>query len=799
MVALHTGNDDVTRPPRPQALRVIPENIPCDLRERRQWVTWRLEPKKPKKPNPRPKDWTKVPYSPGTDRKASSTDPATWGTFTDALAAYRRGGCDGIGFVLHPASDTSEQFVGIDLDGCRDPETGEVEPWAREIVATLRSYTEASATGTGLRIFLRATLPPGGNRKGNFEVYDRGRYLTVTGHVLEGEPRTIEHRQAELDQVHANVFGSSAPQVLPIRNGAPQRFTDEEIVERASAAANGEKFRRLWHGDTAGYSTPSEADLALCSTLAFWTGPDPARMDALFRQSGLVREKWLNREDYRRRTIAKALAERTEFYASGAVRNGQHHDGKPAQDSACAGSAQFSNFREEASGGDDERLKMVRVGRTLTELSEDLLHRTGGWPKRVGNLLFVPGPNHRPLYLENPHALFAYIGRHHPVIWATGADKVPQVQFHAHLQQEVEDFDAVEPFPHHPPMPRVFYMHPPLQGGDGKTLDKLLKRFHPSEVSQGVDADLVRAAFLSVAWGGPPGLRPAWLMDCEADDVAKGRGVGKTKLAEALGQVVGGVISVSADEGVEKMMPRLLSPAALDRRMVLMDNIKRLRFSSADLEALITADTLSGRRLYQGEGRRPNTLTWMLTLNGASLSRDLAQRCIIVRLARPARDPRWWEDTLALVAGERWALLGDIVAALSAPPAHKLSRHSRWAAWEEQILSRLSDPGNVQKVIEERQAEVDDDTAEALLVRGAICAELRRHGHNPENDRVFITSKEAARLLQEATGEQRPTNRASQYIATLSIPELRKSAHNGERGWAWAGKDSTPDGRMGLL
>jgi hypothetical protein len=97
---------------------------------------------------------------------------------------------------------------------------------------------------------------------------------------------------------------------VEVNNG----LSDEEIIERAHAADNGEKFRRLWSGDTSGYGSASEADAALCSLLAFWTGPEPERIDSLFRRSGLCREKWAEREDYRQRTIERALRDRTEYY-----------------------------------------------------------------------------------------------------------------------------------------------------------------------------------------------------------------------------------------------------------------------------------------------------------------------------------------------------------------------------------------------------------------------------------------------------------------------------------------------------
>ena len=99
-------------------------------------------------------------------------------------------------------------------------------------------------------------------------------------------------------------------------------LSDAELVEQAMRAANGEKFARLWAGDTGEYATASnegrsEADLALCSLLAFWAGPDEARVDCLFRQSGLMRKKW-ERADYRALTLARAL-DREEFWGGNGV------------------------------------------------------------------------------------------------------------------------------------------------------------------------------------------------------------------------------------------------------------------------------------------------------------------------------------------------------------------------------------------------------------------------------------------------------------------------------------------------
>jgi hypothetical protein len=276
-----------------------------NIRDLRQWLCWRLEERDGK--------LTKIPYSPLTGHRASSTTPETWTGYQEAVRACKEHGYGGIGFVFTPEDD----LCGVDLDGCLDPETGEIEPWAQQIVEELDSYTEISPSRTGVHILVRATLPEGRNRKGRFEAYDRGRYFTVTGKHLAGTPQTIEGRQAELQGVISRVFGEESTNGHSKPVAAPERLkyglSDDEIVRKALSASNGERFSRLWAGDTSGYGSHSEADLALCGMLAFWTGGDATRIDALFRRSGLYRKKW-DRKDYRNRTIAEALTRKTEFY-----------------------------------------------------------------------------------------------------------------------------------------------------------------------------------------------------------------------------------------------------------------------------------------------------------------------------------------------------------------------------------------------------------------------------------------------------------------------------------------------------
>ncbi len=198
-----------------------------------------------------------------------------------------------------------------------------------EIIRELDTYTEASPSGTGVRLFLRGDLPAHGRKKGNYENYQSGRYVTVTGQHIEGTPLAIEHRQEQLRSVHSRIFGDGKAEAQgPAKDWRQADMDDAELVRCASAAKNGAKFSQLWRGEVVGHNSASEADLALCNHLAFWCGPNENRIADLFAQSGLYRSKW-NREDYRKRTIGKVLAGRTEFYSprERASRNGHARNG----------------------------------------------------------------------------------------------------------------------------------------------------------------------------------------------------------------------------------------------------------------------------------------------------------------------------------------------------------------------------------------------------------------------------------------------------------------------------------------
>ncbi len=291
------------------------DGIPVELKEEKSWVNWKTERVKASRNGSKP--YTKVPMA-VMGGKASTTDPNTWAAFElvrknfEAKSAQDgKGALDGIGLVLRG------DLVGLDLDHCRDRESGQIEPWAAEIVESIGSYTEVSPSGTGLRIICRGRIPGPRRRNGSVEMYDESspRYLTITGLHLEGTPTTVERRQEPIEHIYHKYLEPKKDKDGPSTAVSTAPDVDlEALFDVALAGKNAPKFVGLWNGNFQrhGHPSQSEADLALASMIGYYVGPDPDRIDTCFRRSELYRDKW-ERVDYREGVLEKAMAQES-FY-----------------------------------------------------------------------------------------------------------------------------------------------------------------------------------------------------------------------------------------------------------------------------------------------------------------------------------------------------------------------------------------------------------------------------------------------------------------------------------------------------
>jgi hypothetical protein len=294
----------------------LPE-VPAVMKEKRQWVRWRLE-----TVNGKP---TKIPYQ-ANGLKASSSDPNTWTDYQTAVTGAVTNHEQGVGFMF------ADGFAGIDLDGCRNPSTGEITAWADDIIQSLDAYVEVSPSGTGLHIFVVGKVP-GADKKFNLnptigygkaaiEIYDSARYFTVTGNAYFDE---AGHACAcDLTEVYKKFHELRAANPAPRNERADLADTGEptkvqwlgtihtnkyEILKKGEILNPSQPFRISDGCGVLEYPSQSEADLAFCTVLAMMHGEDVEQIWNEYTESSLVREKWLSRkDDFLRLTVGKAIA-----------------------------------------------------------------------------------------------------------------------------------------------------------------------------------------------------------------------------------------------------------------------------------------------------------------------------------------------------------------------------------------------------------------------------------------------------------------------------------------------------------
>lgn len=287
--------------------------FPKQLASLPQWICWRLE------SDAKGGKDRKVPYDPKTSKKASSTAKTSWAPLAEAISACKKYSYSGIGFVF----TKDDGIIGVDIDHCI--EDGKLNDVAKGIVTKFPSYTEISPSGMGLHIFFLGEMPGRGNKNSTHgvEMYAHSRYFTMTGKRLEGTPDTIVGGAEALPWIHENYIAKKKSSKNKRNAKRIIALTDEMALEKAAEAKNGDDFKTLWNGEWKDkFGSQSEADLALCCSLAFWTGKNKEQMDRLFRASKLFREKWdtvhhASGATYGEETLTQAMDRTEQTYSPG--------------------------------------------------------------------------------------------------------------------------------------------------------------------------------------------------------------------------------------------------------------------------------------------------------------------------------------------------------------------------------------------------------------------------------------------------------------------------------------------------
>lgn len=437
----------------------------------------------------------------------------------------------------------------------------------------------------------------------------------------------------------------------------------------------------------------------------------------------------------------------------------------------------------------------IHVGLTPQQITREVLRASGGWPKAMGGRVFVPNDDFTPNWLDEPAAFFAWLAGHIGqsgglVEWGRGTGQIPKAEFFTFLCGAVDQYEDVQTYPHNPPRPGTCYLHPALPAGGSGALDSLLDRLCPATDT---DRILIRAFFLTMAWGGKLGGRPIFIWEASTSDGRPGQGAGKSTAAMLAGKLFGGFLGISlATADDMQVQTRLLSPHGRRSRLVVFDNLKGTRVSNSLVESYVTADVISGRELYVGEGTRLNIITWAITANEPSLSKDLVGRAYPIRIIPPEYDPDWTMSVDTFIAAHRWQIIGDIVAELQAEPVGTLGtgEWSRWPEWERDVLCRICDPRDVAEAIKDRRDDIDNDAEVAGVVWETLRAYLkdRSGGSDPDYMHFKLTATILADAVGKISAKGTGAGNVGVWLRTMKIPNLTLLPRtNAARPWVWKG------------
>lgn len=283
-------------------------NIPDELKQLNNWCVWKLQERNGKK--------TKIPFNAETGEFAKSNDKSTWSSYETAVNAE---GVDGIGFFFEPP------YLGIDIDKIDDDlhryrHGDKLDNIVSEFNEAFKSYTEVSPSGTGLHIIVKGKIPGNRRRKGNIEMYDSGRFFTMTGKRIGKYTEVTETSDRVFKTIYDKYLPDNTVQ-YPTQNNYQQNIhnlSEIDVINEIYKSKQSKLFDDLMRGTYEPYyNSHSEADMALANILAFWCAKDYSQMDSIFRQSNLYRDKWDEKRKnstYGEQTLFKAINETNNIY-----------------------------------------------------------------------------------------------------------------------------------------------------------------------------------------------------------------------------------------------------------------------------------------------------------------------------------------------------------------------------------------------------------------------------------------------------------------------------------------------------
>jgi hypothetical protein len=588
--------------------------------------------------------------------------------------------------------------------------------------------------------------------------------------------------------------------ILNAKWQSPTRAT-LEWINRESPVGEGHRNRMLFNaavellGNGWDWNTIVEA----CTQAALRDGLDQEEIDQTL-ESASSRPRTPSPNNIVEREpmvtgVGKADIERTR-----ADTDDQDEDEKPKRAEVGVGRRTLMNTVYTRSQAEDG--KMRHFYKPIEQIEKEVGEYTGGWPKKVGGLLVVPGADASPGMIPSP-SCFRYLLSHdqlfawlyevcHPH-WHTGQvfdaatheprSAVTKREFFEYLKGQPDEYEAYSALPHEPMMQRTLYAACELPEGPTGKLDELIATTN-GETDE--DRDLIRAMIVTGIWGGLAGARPMFVLRSRY-----GKGTGKSVTAGMAARISGWALSVSAKEKWENIAKRMFSPSSMQGRVVTLDNVKG-RLSNEELESAITSSMIEGHMMYQGNTRRPNTLTWIVTSNTPNMSTDLAVRSVIIDIGKQKHENAGYHPWVESFCDRyRAELVADCVWFLSQPPKCRIdaANADRFGAWQSAVLSRFPNGNELAAKIIASRSEVDGEGADLEDMADYLKMLMRRHSVDPDTTSVRLSRRVVHQWLTERCG----VDLSSKGVVTLlkdgmgsgELSPLKETKYGGQRCWVW--------------
>ena len=418
----------------------------------------------------------------------------------------------------------------------------------------------------------------------------------------------------------------------------------------------------------------------------------------------------------------------------------------------------FANFdlvetetRRGKSGG------VEKVPRRLNDLIADLHVRLMGAPYRVGEELFDRDHETQKIeYIYDASELFSWIARKtgQVVQWSKIEGCVTKAEFFAALKSEAESFSAISFTPDYPMRSDVYYTHPalPAPSKNNAVFWRFVDFFNPVDE---INRSLLTAFIMAPIFYKPMAARPLWIIDSP-----NGQGSGKSAIPEMVAFLYGedwnegrpiDVSLYDLEKNYQEIVKRIISTKGRNARILRLDNVTGT-LRSANLAMLVTAGSITGRATYgRGEENRPNNLTYVVTINGATVDTDIASRSYYIMVAKPKMTPKWGDAVQDYIKENRLQIFADILDIIRNHQPFAAAPVTRVPQFEVTILQAACQTEEqylkVMQFLTNKKEETNQDEELARRIEEEITQKLKNvdplFGHpaiDPATDRVFIRS-----------------------------------------------------------